>query len=150
MVLYELVLHQALISTCEQVLTVYKEAQTAHYGSACMHINAMTIDPCAAPRELECAPPGSSTLSVKCGFTGLCMNRDAGIGNEKQLTGVRLMICVRKSRAVSEGRKGVDAEDAMAEEATIVKQGWLLKRGEYIKNWRNRWFQLKSDGSFRG
>jgi hypothetical protein len=50
------------------------------------------------------------------------------------------------------GRKepGVDVEDAMAEEATIVKQGWLLKRGEYIKNWRNRWFQLKSDGSFRG
>jgi hypothetical protein len=41
----------------EQVLTVYKEAQTAHYGSACMHINAMTIDPCAAPRELECASP---------------------------------------------------------------------------------------------
>ena len=22
--------------------------------------------------------------------------------------------------------------------------------GEYIKNWRKRWFQLKSDGSFRG
>lgn len=34
--------------------------------------------------------------------------------------------------------------------AEIVKQGWLLKRGEYIKNWRPRWFQLKSDGSFRG
>jgi RAC serine/threonine-protein kinase len=36
------------------------------------------------------------------------------------------------------------------EEPVIVKQGWLLKRGEYIKNWRPRWFQLKSDGSFRG
>ena len=141
-------------STPEQVLTVYKEAQTAHYGSACMHINAMTIDPCAAPRELECAPPGSSTLSVKCGFTGLRVhnNRDAGIGNEKQLTGVRLMICVRdqRLRCRTGWEPGVDAEDAMAEEATIVKQGWLLKRGEYIKNWRNRWFQLKSDGSFRG
>eukprot|EP00041_Stephanoeca_diplocostata_P039686 m.1637479 g.1637479 ORF g.1637479 m.1637479 type:complete len:476 (+) comp25858_c0_seq1:129-1556(+) len=34
--------------------------------------------------------------------------------------------------------------------AVIVKQGWLLKRGEYIRNWRPRWFQLKSDGSFRG
>ena len=56
------------------------------------------------------------------------------------------------TRGCGVGRKepGVDAEDAMAEEATIVKQGWLLKRGEYIKNWRNRWFQLKSDGSFRG
>jgi len=37
-----------------------------------------------------------------------------------------------------------------ASETAIVKQGWLLKRGEYIKNWRPRWFQLKSDGSFRG
>jgi hypothetical protein len=55
------------------------------------------------------------------------------------------------SRQSGVGRKGVDrTEDVMAEEATIVKQGWLLKRGEYIKNWRNRWFQLKSDGSFRG
>eukprot|EP00040_Diaphanoeca_grandis_P038713 m.257150 g.257150 ORF g.257150 m.257150 type:complete len:468 (+) comp35011_c0_seq1:394-1797(+) len=35
-------------------------------------------------------------------------------------------------------------------EPTVVKQGWLLKRGEYIKNWRPRWFQLKSDGTFRG
>jgi len=36
------------------------------------------------------------------------------------------------------------------EASTVVKQGWLLKRGEYIRNWRKRWFQLKSDGSFRG
>lgn len=34
--------------------------------------------------------------------------------------------------------------------ATVVKQGYLWKRGEYIRNWRKRWFQLKSDGSFRG
>lgn len=33
---------------------------------------------------------------------------------------------------------------------TIVHEGLLLKRGEFIKNWRPRWFQLKSDGSFRG
>ena len=26
----------------------------------------------------------------------------------------------------------------------------MLSVGEYIKNWRPRWFQLKSDGSFRG
>ena len=84
----------------------------------------------------------------------------------------------------------VKAKRLKAMEApTIVKQGWLLKRGEsendeliydlitiyieseslasillavlllltmcvrpgeYIKNWRPRWFQLKSDGSFRG
>eukprot|EP00049_Salpingoeca_infusionum_P017562 m.353468 g.353468 ORF g.353468 m.353468 type:complete len:471 (+) comp16770_c0_seq1:146-1558(+) len=35
-------------------------------------------------------------------------------------------------------------------EEQVVKQGWLLKRGEYIRNWRNRWFQLLDDGTFRG
>lgn len=34
--------------------------------------------------------------------------------------------------------------------STIVKVGWLQKRGEYIKNWRPRYFQLWSDGSFIG
>nr|XP_009858418.2 RAC-gamma serine/threonine-protein kinase-like isoform X2 [Ciona intestinalis] len=34
--------------------------------------------------------------------------------------------------------------------ATTVKEGWLLKRGEYIKNWRPRYFYLKSDGSLLG
>ncbi|MED6271787.1 RAC-beta serine/threonine-protein kinase [Characodon lateralis] len=33
---------------------------------------------------------------------------------------------------------------------TVVKEGWLFKRGEYIKTWRPRYFILKSDGSFVG
>eukprot|EP00050_Salpingoeca_kvevrii_P016733 m.58125 g.58125 ORF g.58125 m.58125 type:complete len:481 (+) comp7124_c0_seq1:1-1443(+) len=32
----------------------------------------------------------------------------------------------------------------------VAKEGWLLKRGEYIRAWRPRYFQLKTDGTFRG
>ncbi|KAK1886797.1 RAC-gamma serine/threonine-protein kinase [Dissostichus eleginoides] len=32
----------------------------------------------------------------------------------------------------------------------VIKEGWVQKRGEYIKNWRPRYFLLKSDGSFIG
>uniref|UniRef100_A0A8C2PWQ6 non-specific serine/threonine protein kinase n=1 Tax=Cyprinus carpio TaxID=7962 RepID=A0A8C2PWQ6_CYPCA len=32
----------------------------------------------------------------------------------------------------------------------VVKEGWVQKRGEYIKNWRPRYFLLKTDGSFIG
>uniref|UniRef100_A0A673AUF1 non-specific serine/threonine protein kinase n=1 Tax=Sphaeramia orbicularis TaxID=375764 RepID=A0A673AUF1_9TELE len=35
-------------------------------------------------------------------------------------------------------------------EVNIVREGWLQKRGEYIKTWRPRYFILKSDGSFIG
>ncbi|XP_059362119.1 RAC-beta serine/threonine-protein kinase [Carassius carassius] len=35
-------------------------------------------------------------------------------------------------------------------EISIVREGWLHKRGEYIKTWRPRYFILKSDGSFIG
>ena len=34
--------------------------------------------------------------------------------------------------------------------AQIVKEGWLYKRGEHIKNWRSRYFILKKDGTFVG
>jgi RAC serine/threonine-protein kinase len=32
----------------------------------------------------------------------------------------------------------------------VVKEGWLQKRGEFIKNWRARYFVLRSDGTFTG
>uniref|UniRef100_A0A8C3MWV5 Uncharacterized protein n=1 Tax=Geospiza parvula TaxID=87175 RepID=A0A8C3MWV5_GEOPR len=35
-------------------------------------------------------------------------------------------------------------------EAQVVKEGWLHKRGEFIKTWRPRYFLLRSDGSFVG
>uniref|UniRef100_A0A7N8Y662 non-specific serine/threonine protein kinase n=1 Tax=Mastacembelus armatus TaxID=205130 RepID=A0A7N8Y662_9TELE len=35
-------------------------------------------------------------------------------------------------------------------EVSVVREGWLHKRGEYIKTWRPRYFILKTDGSFIG
>lgn len=32
----------------------------------------------------------------------------------------------------------------------IVKEGWLYKRGEHIKTWRQRYFILRSDGTLVG
>lgn len=32
----------------------------------------------------------------------------------------------------------------------VVKEGWLFKRGEHIKNWRRRYFILRTDGSLVG
>ncbi|EEB14423.1 RAC protein kinase DRAC-PK85, putative [Pediculus humanus corporis] len=34
--------------------------------------------------------------------------------------------------------------------ANIIKEGWLFKRGEHIKNWRSRYFILFDDGSLVG
>lgn len=32
----------------------------------------------------------------------------------------------------------------------VVREGWLMKRGEHFKNWRPRYFVLKTDGQFLG
>nr|UAD82013.1 serine/threonine-protein kinase [Dugesia japonica] len=32
----------------------------------------------------------------------------------------------------------------------VIKEGWLMKRGEHIKNWRRRYFILREDGTFYG
>ncbi|OON18046.1 kinase domain protein, partial [Opisthorchis viverrini] len=32
----------------------------------------------------------------------------------------------------------------------VVLEGWLMKRGEHIKNWRRRFFKLREDGTFYG
>lgn len=33
---------------------------------------------------------------------------------------------------------------------SVVREGLLLKKGEFIQTWRPRWFVLRADGSFRG
>ncbi|KAI6060179.1 RAC-beta serine/threonine-protein kinase [Aix galericulata] len=45
---------------------------------------------------------------------------------------------------------GEEARGSAMSEVAVVKEGWLHKRGEYIKTWRPRYFLLKSDGSFIG
>ncbi|KAF0993384.1 hypothetical protein HZS_8167 [Henneguya salminicola] len=33
---------------------------------------------------------------------------------------------------------------------SIIKEGWLKKKGQYIKNWRYRYYYLYSDGKLIG
>ncbi|CAG5947079.1 unnamed protein product [Menidia menidia] len=61
----------------------------------------------------------------------------------------------REQVGKSEGRPLALYSERPSEEATmtdqnVVKEGWVQKRGEYIKNWRPRYFLLKTDGSFIG
>jgi len=46
----------------------------------------------------------------------------------------------------------IDMEETEADTVKdfIVKEGWLMKRGEVIKNWRPRYFILKKDGQLLG
>ncbi|XP_022083041.1 RAC-gamma serine/threonine-protein kinase-like isoform X2 [Acanthaster planci] len=40
-----------------------------------------------------------------------------------------------------------DSEDS---NCIVVKEGWVSKKGEYIKNWRPRYFRLMSNGNYLG
>nr|NP_001287353.1 Akt kinase, isoform D [Drosophila melanogaster]NP_001287354.1 Akt kinase, isoform E [Drosophila melanogaster]NP_732114.1 Akt kinase, isoform A [Drosophila melanogaster]NP_732115.1 Akt kinase, isoform B [Drosophila melanogaster]AAF55275.1 Akt kinase, isoform A [Drosophila melanogaster]AAF55276.1 Akt kinase, isoform B [Drosophila melanogaster]AAL40001.1 SD10374p [Drosophila melanogaster]AHN57352.1 Akt kinase, isoform D [Drosophila melanogaster]AHN57353.1 Akt kinase, isoform E [Drosophila m len=44
----------------------------------------------------------------------------------------------------------VTSGHALTEQTQVVKEGWLMKRGEHIKNWRQRYFVLHSDGRLMG
>lgn len=42
------------------------------------------------------------------------------------------------------------SEDFCGVSSSVVREGWLYKRGEHIKNWRKRYFILRDDGSLMG
>ena len=42
------------------------------------------------------------------------------------------------------------ASAVSSQQPTIVKEGILYKRGQYITTWRERYSLLKSDGQFLG
>lgn len=43
-----------------------------------------------------------------------------------------------------------EATQGPKEVAPVVKEGYLWKRGEYIRNWRARYYILRADGVFHG
>lgn len=43
-----------------------------------------------------------------------------------------------------------EATQGPKEVAPIVKEGYLFKRGEFIRNWRARYYILRADGVFHG
>ncbi|XP_069681638.1 RAC serine/threonine-protein kinase isoform X2 [Periplaneta americana] len=45
---------------------------------------------------------------------------------------------------------GGPGNEGVTPPANIVKEGWLFKRGEHIRNWRSRYFVLLDDGSLIG
>lgn len=53
-------------------------------------------------------------------------------------------------RGDKENSENVPPPDVLAPSPRVIKEGWLQKRGEHIKNWRSRYFVLREDGSLQG
>merc|ERR1711902_61289 len=51
---------------------------------------------------------------------------------------------------MEDAKEVAEALVKLGEGPAVVKEGWLLKRAEYFKNWRWRYFVLKDDGQFLG
>merc|ERR1711879_561587 len=56
------------------------------------------------------------------------------------------------SLAVKEPKseKDISSESIGSVQTKVVYEGWLNKRGEYIQNWRKRYFLLMDNGQFLG
>merc|ERR1712154_464504 len=54
--------------------------------------------------------------------------------------------------AVKESKSANDnsSESIGSVQTKVVYEGWLNKRGEYIQNWRKRYFLLMDNGQFLG
>lgn len=54
------------------------------------------------------------------------------------------------ARVAQPAPEAIAAASTTAAPAPVVKEGWLYKRGEHIKNWRSRYFILRADGTLVG
>jgi len=50
----------------------------------------------------------------------------------------------------SKSEKDISSESIGSVQTKVVYEGWLNKRGEYIQNWRKRYFLLMDNGQFLG
>lgn len=66
-----------------------------------------------------------------------------------------LKIALEMSLASTSAIESIQLPDVVSQNIDVnsrqvIKEGWLYKRGEHIKNWRSRYFILRSDGSLVG
>uniref|UniRef100_A0A182MDR8 non-specific serine/threonine protein kinase n=1 Tax=Anopheles culicifacies TaxID=139723 RepID=A0A182MDR8_9DIPT len=80
----------------------------------------------------------SAPLKTAASTTSLASNMSVSSG-----------LNITATTSISSVETGISASSS-AIPSTIVKAGWLYKRGEHIKTWRSRYFVLKSDGTLEG
>ncbi|XP_052903527.1 RAC serine/threonine-protein kinase [Anopheles moucheti] len=95
-----------------------------------------------ASKTAQSTPPitiSTPSLKTAASTTSLSSNMSVSSGTNTQST-----------MAISSVETVVSASSSANASSTVVKSGWLFKRGEHIKTWRSRYFVLKSDGTLEG
>uniref|UniRef100_H9G6X3 non-specific serine/threonine protein kinase n=2 Tax=Anolis carolinensis TaxID=28377 RepID=H9G6X3_ANOCA len=100
--------------------------------------------PCFSPPSLPLSRPRRRKASVGPDAVKRWVSGDAGSGHSggRSPAGPQLFNCRNLNQ--------FNTAHINMNEVSVIKEGWLHKRGEYIKTWRPRYFLLKSDGSFIG
>ncbi|XP_053660375.1 RAC serine/threonine-protein kinase [Anopheles marshallii] len=95
-----------------------------------------------ASKTAQSTPPitiSAPSLKTAASTTSLTSNMSVSSGTNTQST-----------MSISSVETVVSASSSANATSTVVKSGWLFKRGEHIKTWRSRYFVLKSDGTLEG